>query len=351
MSSLVSLHTPPESDGVTRSSAATSLEHLLQVTETICVLHSEAWARDAVQLTDCAVRHTLPEVQWAIREPVTLFHSANVPGISLVALHDALRKGATRIASAIGLIALALFHRYAATTRVYVTAHMMHRLYVACVLVAAKAHCDSYPHNSRVARVSGVQLAELNRLETALLLAVEWRAIVQQPDIDALAADLAAWQRRLIGGSCQLHPTLANAVLDGAKPNPEEVNALETGLLKSLLFSPPTAVPHDDTMCHNLRITGERELREAMREAAFSASSDCAAFSHSTLSSDSLLLGPRAGILSTSSTYGIPPTHAGRSLCDLPPPHEAHDSSLAANVSASAVIPTVPDGECADPDL
>jgi hypothetical protein len=54
------------------------------------------------------------------------------------------------------------------------TAHMMHRLYVACLQVGMKAHSDVYYRNDAFARIAGVSLAEMNRLEEAVVHGLNW---------------------------------------------------------------------------------------------------------------------------------------------------------------------------------
>jgi hypothetical protein len=121
-------------------------------------------------------------------EPISKFHSKEVPPVSLSAIAHALRHVGQCSPAAL-IVGYLLMARYEARNLLPVTAHMMHRLYVACVLVGAKAHCDRYVTNSRMAAASGLALWELNQLEVAVLHALDWRVVVSASAFRAATED------------------------------------------------------------------------------------------------------------------------------------------------------------------
>jgi hypothetical protein len=118
-------------------------------------------------------------------EPVTYFHSKILPQLSLYELGCALNRAA-KYGDEGMLIALVLMTRYCASTTTKPTAHMMHRLYVACLQVGMKAHSDVYYRNDTYARIAGISYLELNRLENEVTRGVEWSLQVSKDEIDAL---------------------------------------------------------------------------------------------------------------------------------------------------------------------
>jgi hypothetical protein len=110
-------------------------------------------------------------------EPVTSFHSRDVPSVSLRHLALVIRRNAGVNAESL-ILAFILFARYEKESGLLVTAHMMHRLFAACAQVATKAHCDVFCNNHVFAGVVGVPLWELNRLEAELLVRLRWHVVV-----------------------------------------------------------------------------------------------------------------------------------------------------------------------------
>jgi hypothetical protein len=125
-------------------------------------------------------------------EPVTFFHSKFVPKISLLQFAVALLRAGIHCDDQSVVVALVLMRRFSVSSGLPLTLHMMHRLFIACLLVGAKAHQDVFPCNMLVAKVSGIVCAELNRLETALLSGVNWNLLVRYCHIDDLAAEYSS---------------------------------------------------------------------------------------------------------------------------------------------------------------
>ena len=122
-------------------------------------------------------------------EALTFFHSRVLPAASVRTLAASLVK--TRIAVDLTTVSIAvvLMLRYNATHPV--TAHMMHRLFVACVLVGAKAHQDKFPCNKLLGTAVGVKPSEMNRIEWAIIAALDWRLVVTQQDVNEAVVSIA----------------------------------------------------------------------------------------------------------------------------------------------------------------
>jgi len=132
----------------------------------------------------------LPTKSCDIVEPLSVFHSKVLPQISLFELSCTMNR-ATNCGESLLLMTLVLASRYCTTTKTRPTALMMHRLYVACLLVAIKAHSDEYLDNAAFAHVCGVTLTELNRLECEIVSALDWHLQVTREEVDALLANNA----------------------------------------------------------------------------------------------------------------------------------------------------------------
>ena len=129
-------------------------------------------------------------------EPLTFFHSLDVPAMPLAALYRRVRNFWPKRFEddTLGLYAVVLLLRYQAHTTLPVTSAMLHRLFMAAILVAAKVHLDDPVTNSRFAARIGLHPKELARMERALLLGIGYRGIVTEEQIAAVAvrARLAA---------------------------------------------------------------------------------------------------------------------------------------------------------------
>jgi hypothetical protein len=97
-----------------------------------------------------------------------VFQSENIPQIPLAryALHLA-----WKMRSSHGVVqAFVLFLRAIAIAEATIALDMVHRLLLACVVVAMKAHRDDFFVNKYMARIGGVGVGELARLETQLFI-------------------------------------------------------------------------------------------------------------------------------------------------------------------------------------
>jgi hypothetical protein len=116
-------------------------------------------------------------------ETLTYFHSRVLPGASLRSLAASIVRAGVAVDVTTVAIASVLMMRYVESQAQPVSAHMMHRLFVACTLAAAKAHQDKFPCNKLLGKAVGISLSEMNRLECALTTALDWKFIVTQKDL------------------------------------------------------------------------------------------------------------------------------------------------------------------------
>jgi len=115
-------------------------------------------------------------------EKPTCFHSRQVPGLSLHALATAMHRN-SRCGAAAQLVAIVLMARYCDGTGIVPTAHLMHRLYVACLHVGIKAHCDQYYRADHFAYFAGIDTRELLRQEVEVLRGAQWQVQVNAPQL------------------------------------------------------------------------------------------------------------------------------------------------------------------------
>jgi hypothetical protein len=114
-------------------------------------------------------------------EPVTVYHTACVPDVSIEAFSILVHQHAY-VSQEVIVAAFILMARYERATQIPITAHMMHRVFVASVHIAAKVHVDFFVSNERFAQVVGVTLQEMNRLEARFIKDLEWHVLVSKAE-------------------------------------------------------------------------------------------------------------------------------------------------------------------------
>ena len=112
------------------------------------------------------------------REPLTWFHSRVVPVSPLGAIFVSVAKRIRTFDATTGRAAVVLMRRYSDHTGLAITTFMVHRLFLAALVVASKAHHDHVVRNRDFARVAGVDSREMYRMELALCVGVDWRTVV-----------------------------------------------------------------------------------------------------------------------------------------------------------------------------
>eukprot|EP00756_Hemistasia_phaeocysticola_P005763 Hpha_TRINITY_DN13488_c0_g1::TRINITY_DN13488_c0_g1_i1::g.131364::m.131364 len=120
----------------------------------------------------------------ATTRPHASFECRRVPRISIEDYMDRIMKYADASPEVLAA-AVVYARRYIVRTGAGVDPRTSHRLLLACFVTAAKVRDDFFYANSHYAEVGGVTLGELNRMERALVLALDW-------DLALTPAELAA---------------------------------------------------------------------------------------------------------------------------------------------------------------
>jgi len=108
------------------------------------------------------------------------FHGSEPPRVSLLEYLRRIEQYA-QCSPVCHILAVVYIERLINTSfRFRLTAFNVHRLYISALLVAVKFCEDIYYDNAFFARVGGVSLHEMNRMELALLKALEFRAFVSR---------------------------------------------------------------------------------------------------------------------------------------------------------------------------
>jgi hypothetical protein len=162
--------------------------------EALDAVHRDAVANTLVfrHTRPCLADRSKPFVQRyddGDREPLTWFHSRVVPHASLDDVFDSVAKRIRTFDAATGRAAVVLMRRYSDHTGLAITTFMVHRLFLASLIVAAKAHHDLVVRNCDFARVARIDPREVYRLELALCVGVDWRTLVTCGDVDAPHCD------------------------------------------------------------------------------------------------------------------------------------------------------------------
>ena len=117
-------------------------------------------------------------------EKLTYFHSSVVQHSSVRSLVRALVRARIALDWATAAMAVSLVMRYRRKKGdTSVTPHMLHRMMIGAMLVAAKAHQDVIPTNRLLAKTVNIVPAELSRMEAAFLHALDWRVNVDRSTI------------------------------------------------------------------------------------------------------------------------------------------------------------------------
>lgn len=121
--------------------------------------------------------------QWALqpsdREQLTCFHCLRPPNMSMSVYAERLRQYFF-CSDTCFLVALMYIDRIIKThPHIQVCDLSCHRLFAIGLLVAVKFNEDTYYSNAYYAKVSGLRLQEVNKLERYFLGLLEWKLIVQ----------------------------------------------------------------------------------------------------------------------------------------------------------------------------
>lgn len=81
------------------------------------------------------------------------------------------------------VVALVYVEAVCAAEKIGLSRKNVHRLFLACCVVASKWVQDVLFDNARMARVGGIRLTELNSLEMCVLKTLQWATAVREKDI------------------------------------------------------------------------------------------------------------------------------------------------------------------------
>eukprot|EP01065_Artemidia_motanka_P041888 TRINITY_DN5503_c0_g1_i1.p1 TRINITY_DN5503_c0_g1~~TRINITY_DN5503_c0_g1_i1.p1 ORF type:complete len:291 (+),score=68.42 TRINITY_DN5503_c0_g1_i1:88-873(+) len=95
--------------------------------------------------------------------------------------------------SEVFVLAALFLRRLRDATRLRVTRSTAHRLLLGSFVLAAKLRKEHHTSNVYYARMGGVDLAEMNRIERGLIECVKWRLHVSRREFDAFSRGLLRW--------------------------------------------------------------------------------------------------------------------------------------------------------------
>jgi len=90
------------------------------------------------------------------------------------------------------VVALVYAEAVCAAEKICLSRKNVHRLFLACCVVASKWVQDVLYDNARMARVGGIHLTELNSLEVCVLKTLQWATAVRKKDIAVKQRDVDA---------------------------------------------------------------------------------------------------------------------------------------------------------------
>jgi hypothetical protein len=114
-------------------------------------------------------------------ETLSFYHSRLLPKPALRTLVRAVVKARIAFDWTTAAMAVSLVLRY---RRLHtLTPHMMHRMMIGAMLIAAKAHQDVIPTNKLVSKTVGISITELARIERLFCAELDYRVNVNSNDL------------------------------------------------------------------------------------------------------------------------------------------------------------------------
>ncbi|XP_010277841.1 PREDICTED: cyclin-P3-1-like [Nelumbo nucifera] len=108
------------------------------------------------------------------KDAITIFHGLKAPTMSIRKYIDRIFKYSGCTPSCF-VVAYIYMDRFLQQTDVYLTSLNVHRLLITAVMLAVKFVEDVYYNNAYYARVGGITIAEMNRMEMKFLFSLEFR--------------------------------------------------------------------------------------------------------------------------------------------------------------------------------
>eukprot|EP01063_Lacrimia_lanifica_P019966 TRINITY_DN27360_c0_g1_i1.p1 TRINITY_DN27360_c0_g1~~TRINITY_DN27360_c0_g1_i1.p1 ORF type:complete len:222 (+),score=67.01 TRINITY_DN27360_c0_g1_i1:60-725(+) len=103
----------------------------------------------------------------------------------------------TKLDGSLLIAALCVMDKMLEKTGIALTRHNRHRIVLTSLVIAAKCADDYRLMNTWYARIGGVDLVEINRMERHFLLAVDWEVVVRADEYNTYLALLTSFHERL----------------------------------------------------------------------------------------------------------------------------------------------------------
>ncbi|KAM5561274.1 cyclin-P3-1 [Rosa sericea] len=115
--------------------------------------------------------------QSKIKDVITMFHASEVPALSIRKYIERIFKYSS-CSNSCFVVAYIYIERFLQRTGTCLTSLNVHRLLITSILIAAKFMDDDCYSNGYYAKVGGVSTAEMNNLEMAFLLSLDFKLYV-----------------------------------------------------------------------------------------------------------------------------------------------------------------------------
>ncbi|KAH9611486.1 hypothetical protein KSS87_010183 [Heliosperma pusillum] len=133
-----------------------------------------------------------------IEDALSTFHGSRSPPVSIRQYIERIFKYAGCSPSCF-IVAYIYVDRYLQQSEAFLTSLNVHRLLVTSVMVAAKFIDDAFYNNAYYAKVGGVSISEMNRLEMKLLFSLDFRL---QVDVETFRNYCLQLEKE--AGGCQI---------------------------------------------------------------------------------------------------------------------------------------------------
>ncbi|XP_043721027.1 cyclin-P3-1-like [Telopea speciosissima] len=151
------------------------------------------------------------------KDSVTIFHGLRAPSLSIRQYVDRIFKYSSCSPSCF-VVAYIYIERFMQRTDIHLTSLNVHRLVITSVMVAAKFIDDAFYNNAYYAKVGGVNIAEMNKLEMKFLFSLDFRLHVTVGTFDWYCLQL----EKEGGGVYQIERPIQICGLKESWPNKDE---------------------------------------------------------------------------------------------------------------------------------
>lgn len=167
------------------------------------------------------------------------FQSSQAPDVTVSGYLIRIQKH-SKCSDACFLLALIYIDRLALNKGLKLTVLNIHRLLITCIMIAAKFHDDLFYNNDFYAKLGGLSLSELNKLEQELLTLLDFSLFVAVPTYNAYA-NLA--NRSTRGNCIPLSPTPSSLAHPPSNLSSTSLPSRYNINSTSSTFSSPSTIP------------------------------------------------------------------------------------------------------------